>query len=168
MSLSRLRIEPGRRFVARMTALGSMFALEGASDYTVNPWRGSVEALRSLGERPFDVFNHTGNFFIGLVAGMVASYAVSGAQKGLSELRGTAETASVNRMNRLTMAAGVVATAAAGFTFEKMMGSPDMLDVIYPLGVGALASGVVQVERAETNVPSSEQLPTLPESSENL
>lgn len=160
--MSRLVVESGKRMATRLSGLGAMLTLEGASDKMINPWGASVDFLRGLGERPYDLFNHTGNMFIGLMAGAMASYVASGAQKGIAELCGRTETASVTRMNRITTVLGVAATAAAGYAFEKMMGSPDMADVIYPLGAGALASGIVEVQRTNAPLYSDKLLPVQP------
>lgn len=159
---SALSVEGAEHSVAKVAGLGACMAAEFASDYTVAP-KGFVDVLRSLGHWPYDVFNHTGNMFIGVGAGMFASYAATAAQVGISRLRGTTETASPTRMNRVSAAAGVVATAAVSYGFEKLGGSPDMADVWYSLATGALASGLIQVER---NLPESpapmEQLPQSP------
>jgi hypothetical protein len=164
MSKRVLDIVSGRHMAAKLATMGGLFGMEAASDYTVNPWRGSVDFLRGLGEKPYDAFNHTGNFFIGVLAGTFTAFTGSAVQKSVANLAGKGETAPVKWMNRATMFVGAVATAAAAHTFEKMMGGPpDMADVIYPIGMGAVASTIFQVGYNESPAPPAEQPPTPPE-----
>ncbi len=143
---SALRVKDGKHFGAKMSGIAALMAAEFASDYTVVSYK-LAEMLRSIGKPPYDVFNHTGNMWIGLMAGMFGSHVATGAQTFISKIRGTTEIVSPTRMNLISSAAGLLATAAASYGFEKLGGSVDMLDVCYSLGAGACASSLIRVER---------------------
>ncbi|HJQ08837.1 MAG TPA: hypothetical protein VJ836_05150 [Candidatus Saccharimonadales bacterium] len=158
---SALSVENGKHIGAKMGGITALIAAEFASDYTVISYK-LAETLRTIGKSPYDVFNHTGNMWIGLVAGMFGSYVTTGAQTLTSKIRGTTETASPTRMNRISSAAGLLATAAASYGFEKLGGSVDMLDVWYSLGSGACASSLIRVERKAQASPMEDGTGELP------
>lgn len=146
MSKNRLVVEGGKHMLAKLSGMSAAFAMECASDPIINQSQSFSEKMRSLGQIPYDVFNHTGNIWIGLVGGFATSFVALNAQVGVANMRGNEEVASPSRMNRIAVGAGLVATAAACYAFEKLGGSVDMLDVVYPLGVGALSASVLQAE----------------------
>lgn len=147
-----LSVEGGNHFAAKMGGIAALLGADFASHYRGVSYE-LAETLRSIGKWPYDAFNHTGNMWIGLVAGMFGSYVATGAQTLISKLRGTTETVSPTRMNRISSAAGLLATAVASYGFEKLGGSVDMLDVWYSLGSGACASSLIRVERKAPELP---------------
>jgi hypothetical protein len=161
-----LSVEGGKKIRTKMGVIVGSLLLWGASDYTVNPSRSSVEALRDLGEYPLDLFNHTGNNFYGFMAGMMVAFSGSNIQKKISEWCGTTETASVARMNRVNAVVGMLGGAALSYAFEKVGGSVDWVDIVFPAAIGAVAGGVYQVERVPgpgDQSPASMLPPSRPE-----
>lgn len=146
MSKNKLVVESGKHLVAKLSGVATAFALECASDPIINGSPAFSEKMRALGHVPYDVFNHTGNVWIGIVGGFAASFVAANAQVGFANMRGTQETASTSRINKVCAAAGLVATAAGCYAFEKFGGSVDMLDVVYPLGVGVLSATIIRAE----------------------
>jgi hypothetical protein len=146
MLKNRLVVETGKHLAAKFSGLVAAFAMDCASNSTISGSLAFSDKLRTLGHFPYDVFNHTGNIWAGIVGGFATSFVTGNIQAGTANLRGTQETASTSRMNKIGVAAGLVATAAACYGLEKLGGQVDMLDVVYPLGVGALSASVLQVE----------------------
>jgi hypothetical protein len=146
MSKNRLVVETGKHMTAKLSGVAAAFAMECASDPIVNRSVSFSDKMRAIGHIPYDVFNHTGNIWIGIVGGFASSFVAANVQSGVANLRGTQETASTSRMNKIGVGAGLVATAAACYAFEKLGGQVDMLDIVYPLGVGALSASMLEVE----------------------
>jgi hypothetical protein len=154
MSKVGLVVENGKRMAAKASGLAALLAVEALSDPTLGPSLAFTQKMREIGHYPLDVFNHTGNFMVAAIGGFAASFMAATGQKVVSDLRGTAETVSLRRMDRVAMAVGLVGAAAASYTLEKFGGSVDMLDVAYSLGAGALGAGMFRMDREPVYDPN--------------
>jgi hypothetical protein len=147
---SAISVEPAKHMPAKFAGIGVALATEVMSESASG---GFADKLRTLGTYPFDYFNHTGNMGVGMVGAFFGSYVAMGAQVMVSKLRGTTETASVERMNRVSRFCGLLGAAAASYTLEKLGGQVDVADVVYGLGAGACTSALVVAERKDPEPP---------------
>jgi len=154
MSKIGLVIESGKRMGAKLSGLGAALAVEALSDPTMGPSLAFTQKMREIGQWPFDVFNHTGNFMVAAVGGIAASFMAANGQKVVSDIRGTAETVSLRRTERVCMAAGLAGAAAASYALEKLGGRVDLLDVAYSMGAGALGAGMFRLGREQVYNPN--------------